>query len=254
MPGTKRKRSSKYKGRASKKARKRTRRWPKGGEGSNANPSAGLRSSYTGLSTRRVGTMLPDRMFVKLQMQYDVTIVSTSGAYTSWIQAINSLYDPMGASGAAQPYMHQQWLALYERYRVHGMSYDVQVHMEATGLVSSSARAVVIIPTTSSSAFAALVAREQPGAVNRKMTVNTSQAEFNGYISVPKVFGITKEQHRTDDKYQATTGADPSSLAYMHIGVYDPSVATTCNTACAVQVTFYAEYFQRAKPAVSSHA
>jgi len=198
--------------------------------------------------------MLPDRMFVKLQMQYDVSITSTNGAYTSWIQTINSLYDPTGASGAAQPYMHQQWLALYERYRVHGMSYDIQCHMETTGLVSSSARSIVVIPTTSSSAFSALVAREQPGSINRKMTVNTNASEFSGYVSVPKVFGISKTEHIAGDFYQATTGADPSKLCYLHIGVYDPSVATTCVTGIAVQVTFYAEYFQRVKPAVSTHA
>lgn len=255
----KRKRSSKAQG--GWLARKKT-RWSnrpvfrsKGFRGAPSTPSAGGFRSYTGLSTRRVGSTLPDRLFVKLKMQYDVSVTSTAGAYNTQIVAINSAYDPLQASGNAEPYMYTQYVALYERYRVAGLYYNIQPHMGVTGLVSSSARVSVVIPTTSSSAFSALVAREQPGAVCSKMVVNAgSPPDLTGYIAMHKLFGITKQRYQQDDLFSATTGANPSLIAYLHIGAFDPTVATTVTTEFSVQLTFYTEFYQRAKPAVSTHA
>lgn len=193
---------------------------------------------------------LPDKLFVTLKFNITALLTSTSGAYTSIILKMNSILDPTGSLGSAQPYLRDQWATLFANYRVHWVKGALKFLAAASG--ESISRSVVVFPTTQSSALASLAeATEQPRGTYRMFQINSSTPYIKFFYRPATILGNTKEQYRTNPNTQAAMSADPASLVYWHIGAADPLFTTTSGTLISGNVFTRVELFNRVINSVS---
>lgn len=212
-------------------------------------------SSYKGVSSLTIKTPsgLPDILRVKLKFNFDATFSNTSGGYQELTIGINNIFDPSGSIGAVQPYLFDQWAALYENYQVHGFAYRLHPHIGPTGVSSVSARQMGIAFTESSTSLStSSKAMQQPYQQNCQWSVNTKEPVIRGYIQCCKVVGLTPAQWAAQfDSYGAAITAAPTATPFAHIWTFDPYQSTTVDTMVTVQTTYYVTFFNRQSPALS---
>lgn len=196
-------------------------------------------------------TGLPDKLYVTLKINITALLTSTAGAYSVISMKMNSLFDPTGSLGSAQPYLRDQWATMYQAYRVHWVKGYLNF-LCATGSEALS-RSIVVVPTTKSTAFTSLEeATEQPRSQYRIFQINgNNQCKIKFFHRPCTTIGQSKEQYRNDPNMTALMGADPASLVYTQIGAADPLFATTSGTLVSGQIYYRAELFNRVINTVS---
>ena len=159
--------------------------------------------------------------------------VAGGGAYYSF--AVNSAYDPNFTGLGAQPLGFDQYSALYSRYRVLAVSYDV-----IFGARSAIPIRVGLYPSAQSTLPADVNAwpvQNQYAKVDflGPTTGGNNVARFRGKINLPAVLGITRQEHITEHDFVASTGASPARVAYLHI--FTTSVAGEENSMSIFKIT-----------------
>jgi len=200
----------------------------------------------------RQPTGLPDRTKVKLKLQFDVAMSNTSGGYQSTPISINDLFDPTGALGSIQPYLFDQWAALYHNYLVTGCKIRVDPAMGATGITSTSVRRYSITWSRESSLTSMSVAQVQPYTATTDLVVNLHTRALKGYMPINKLLGMTKQQYMSEPAiFGANVGNSPTRLVYCHVGSIDPYAGTTCVSNAKIMLTFYVWFYDRKAPSES---
>lgn len=208
------------------------------------------RKNYTtrGVKTTiRQGTYIADKTIVKLKLGFILQQTNdskvNSGLAVSLVQP-NSLFDPMASSGSLQPYMFDQYAALYQFYLVHGVHVMIKGFFTATALTSSSAREYGLCWSNSSSALDIQNYRDQVYAKHRMIQFSGYSAAqcLKSYMPLHRLYGNSREQYVTNTNLQAGVGASPSVPLYLHIWSVDPFVSTDNNTNLQVDMTFYCEF------------
>lgn len=217
--------------------------------------SQSLVSPSTQLTRQRITapTGAPDKLYVKLRAVTTATATNTGGGASTLILIVNNMFDYMGAAGSQQPYLFDQWAAMYDNYRVHGVKYKVTPSFGPTGITSTATREIIVIPSRQGSAFASSQeAREQPRATRSTGQINCGQwAKVEGYIKCHAVLGVSKTEYNDTSQYSSTTSAGPGVSAYLHIMTFDPFGSQDVNTNLEVELTFFAEFFSRKTAAIS---
>lgn len=91
-------------------------------------------------------TGLPDTAYVKLKWTTFIRETSTAVALDDWYVTGNSCVDPGGPDASSQPYLWDQWAALYQEYCC--MASKITVRYVST---ESSTQRILMGPSTSTS-------------------------------------------------------------------------------------------------------
>jgi len=170
-------------------------------------------------------------------MKYSETFAL--GSITSGFRLnLNSIFDPNRSGTGHQPYGHDTFATLYNRYRVIACSWVISVYN-----ASSPIR------------LAAQPANEELSPVSVSEVCENPRTKFiiqypggntnllKGKISIPSLVGRTKQQYMADDRYQATFGSNPLEAAILNVFTANTNDIAQDNTICTVTLRYKVEMF-----------
>lgn len=172
-------------------------------------------------------------------MKYSETfMLSDLPATSRYLFNLNSIYDPNRTGIGHQPYGHDTFATMYNRYRVISCNWALNFHNP------NSAIRVACIPSNEALAPANLneVCENPRGQWKIQLPGGNTQ-QIKGRISIPSLVGRTKSQYMADDRYQATFGADPAELAILSIFHANLNDVAIIGTSCTITLTYFVEMF-----------
>lgn len=182
---------------------------------------------------------VPDRMFVKLRYVDDIVFnTNTVGVLYPYLYQ-SSIYDPDFTSTGHQPLWRDQYVTLYNNYRVWGIGYKTIWKQQATQTFTMAYIAHQTSTTTDT----------DPNLLSERITTKKNIVDINrptymrGYLSVAKVYGISKREFVADDGFQSAMGANPSKQAFLATYVMTRNASAT--TVMHIELTYYVELFNR---------
>lgn len=200
------------------------------------------RKAYTKISRMP----MPDRYLTKLKYSDRVSssiTVPYTGPVAFYYQT--SLYDPQTTAGGHKPLWTNQIAALYGKYRVYGMKYRWTINNAAS---YNSIEGAIVHQDAAAALTDMETAKEQTGS--RSFTVGPVSAGVtirSGYLSVPKVFGLSRQQFMGDDGFVGQSGASLGSPAKMaQCVLYMRAMGPGDITANVnIDITYYVEFMNR---------
>lgn len=177
---------------------------------------------------------IPQRTIVTMKYAEDVTTNAGTGDY---VFNLNSIYDPNRTGGGHQPYGHDTFNTLYNRYRVISCKWKVQA-------MSTSGIQLAAIPLNEVFSYATIAEmRENPRSKFVVQNAGGSTEYLSGNTYIPSLVGRTKAQYMADDRYQATMGSNPSELASLLIMTANNVGATLGSVGINVLLEYTVEFF-----------
>lgn len=200
---------------------------------------------------------LADRTFVKLKYWETLNFTQTLGSLGVNVYRINSLFDPDLTGTGGQPYLFDQWSALYQSYRIHGCKITISAYTQVGGATSTMySNRIGITFSSSSTSFGSSgqeLIQEQPYTKSKQLKMgnaDTGQAMVSAYMSCAKLEGRTKKGYNANPNFEALISANPSNSLFAHVWCYAPSGLLE-SLVMEVKLTYYAEFFDRARPGLS---
>jgi len=161
-----------------------------------------------GMRHKNYSTGIPKRMYVNFKTVKPINVAPATTS-TTYLAYMNSLFQPMGTYGAAQPVYFDQLKALYNFYYCRQGQFTLKYTNETANgvVVVMSVDRVATQPTTLDGACSMpgatfAVARPDDGIVTLKKTFNIDNWKF--------------EYHDT----QAPVTASPTDIVYLHISLW----------------------------------
>lgn len=153
----------------------------------------------------------------------------------SWRLNLNSIFDPNRTGTGHQPYSHDTFATLYNRYRVISCSYVVSAY-------SSQGATMQIAALPANEEFVATGLSEYRENPRCKFVVQTPGAPLKvlkGKVYLPSLVGRSKSQYMSDDRYQAQFGSSPQELAILNLNTQQFDETSLLNTGTTYQITLY---------------
>lgn len=167
------------------------------------------------LARQRGRESVPPFMLATLVYPFAFTSSSVTANVWYWQFRINSLFDPDFTGTGSQPVGFDQWMALYDRYRVLAVETDVFIcGLSASDMASAASPGVDAAPTLTYPAVAgdraAVLGKHVPAGTYPKQRLRTS-------ILMKDVFGIDQEALMSELNYSGTSGTSAPSVAYWNV-------------------------------------
>lgn len=184
---------------------------------------------------------IAQRYICKMKYAEVVSSALGGGTYGLYALNLNSIFDPNRTGVGHQPYGHDTFSTMYNRYRVISCNYRVFVSSSDGAAVQLAVQPTneAIAPTSVSEV------RENPrsrytlqGAAGSPVKV------ISGKVYIPSLMGRTAPQYMADDRYQAQFGTSPSEIALLNI--YSSLLTEATSTAVHtynVELTYTVECF-----------
>lgn len=141
---------------------------------------------------------------------------SATGGVWSWQFRLNSLFDPDFTGTGAQPTGFDQWMALYDRYRVLATEIDwnLTAATAAAQVVATGAPGVDAAPTLTYVG----VAGDRAAKLAKPVPCGSlSSASAKHSILMKDVFGINQEALLSEINYSGTSSSSAPAVAYYNI-------------------------------------
>jgi len=180
-------------------------------------------------------TPVPQRYITKMKYAESFQLNLANSYSYAW--NLNSIFDPNRTGIGHQPYGHDQYALLYNRYRVIACSYTVQCFngTNTVTLTATPSNDIVTFPNTDE-------AMENPRTRWIVQTAGGGAKVLKGNVSIPSLVGRNKQQYMADDRYQATFGTSPNEAAILNIGGSSISqVDVTMD--CVITLNYVVEMF-----------
>nr|QKN88897.1 MAG: capsid protein [Cressdnaviricota sp.] len=198
-----------------------------------------FRSRRSRLSTIRIprGRPFGDRVIIPLRYSETILTTTTTSVPSFYGFNLNSVFDPNQTGTGHQPYGFDQYAALYNRYRVFKVSWNV-TYTPAAGsyqacITPQNHNAVTSTPDA---------AIEQPGSRTRLVGPLGSQAvTIRGTSYLPKLCGQTPTQYRTNDQTASTIIGSPAEIISIRQMLY--SFATSVSASATWNFIYWTEFF-----------
>lgn len=143
------------------------------------------------------------------------TSSSTTGNQWSWQFRLNSLFDPDFTGTGSQPTSFDQWMTLYDRYRVVACEVDVTVsNSNGTAIAIAAAPGVDAAPTLTYQA----ISGDRGGVLAKQHYM--SFGRFKRIYLMKDVFGVDEEAMMSEINYSGTSSASAPAVAYLNIGAF----------------------------------
>lgn len=177
---------------------------------------------------------IPQRTIVSMKYAEDVT---TNGGTGDYVFNLNSIFDPNRSGLGHQPYGHDTFQTLYNRYRVISCKWKIQC-------LNTSGFQMGAIPLNEVFSFSTLAEmRENPRSRFVVQNAGGATQYLSGKTYIPSLVGRTKAQYMADDRYQAAMGTSPQELASLLIMLAGPNGATLPSVPINVLLEYTVEFF-----------
>lgn len=174
----------------------------------------------------------------------NVNHTNTGGALATYVFRANSLYDPNETGGGHQPYLFDQYMALYTTYVVYGAYFEITFSSATTAPIFC-----VLTPSLSNAASTSSVTDAEKGeSVSGILNQAGSQPGplvLKKYVDIGRAFGSTKGQILFDIAWQGTSTGNPSTLAYLKATTRPVDASTTALVYMNVKIKYYVTFRQR---------
>lgn len=178
---------------------------------------------------------IPQRYICRMKYAETFLLSSIASGYRF---NLNSIFDPNRTGIGHQPYGHDTFVTLYNRYRVIACSYIITAYnaSDAIRLCALPANEEVVVSNCSE-------AIENPRAKFITQFPGGNTNKLKGKISIANLMGRTKAQYMADDRFQATFGSSPVELAVLNIVHGNMLDAFPTGTNVHIQLTYVVECF-----------
>ena len=177
------------------------------------------------------GTLIPDRTYVTLKYNEDLSIVvPPGGIMANYLFRCNSIFDPNYTGTGHQPLGHDQYANFYKKYVVMGATITATFKALDNSELTNPDGSNYTVGITTIQAPAGVIVVPSDFQENNRTTYSNVCAQ-SPYTMVSKnfnsseFFGLTKILD--NEKYGADFGANPEQVAYWQLGIYQPSAPTT---------------------------
>lgn len=199
---------------------------------------------------RAVG--VPKQAYAKLRYMNFTEFNLAAGAANYTKFRLNSLFDPEVALGGGQPYYHDQWSALFARYRVYGCKVEVT-------LSCSSSSTNLFHPTVVLLSFAdstplwsnQITASCSKRAIRRQLIPGQQVVTLKKYYDLAAVAGVSKWEYNNVEVFQALCTADPARTIQCEINFENNDGTATLTVTQTTRLTYYVKYFDTTEPTAS---
>lgn len=170
--------------------------------------------------------------YVTMVYPFAFTSSSVTAGVWYWQFRINSLFDPDFTGGGQQPTTFDQWMALYDRYRVLGCDVDCTVSDSTllNPLIAAGAPSQDAVPTLT---FQGIMGLRDAQLAKQPYPATT---HIHRTILIKDVFGVDEEAMMSEQNYSGTSSTSAPSVAYFSLGVQ--SAASTGSVFCAGTLRF----------------
>lgn len=199
-----------------------------------------ISTSRTTVNVNRALQPIPQRYICK--MKYAQAFVpGNSLGQAVFRMNLNSIFDPDRTSTGHQPYGHDTFQSLYNRYRVISCHYVVSA-------ISSNGSNLQIATLPANEEFVAPTIsdyRENPRGKYALQVPGAPVKVLKGTVNLPSLTGRTKSQYMADDRYQAQFGTSPSELMVLNCNAShaDESIITTTGAIFNITLVYKVELF-----------
>lgn len=176
------------------------------------------------------------------KMKYCETFSRTADltGYAVQVMNLNSIYDPNRTGSGHQPYGHDTFETLYNKYRVFACHWRVSV-FPVGAVVNSS---FVVTPVNGTDAALTNVldeAAERPRAIHKVLHYSGAPSQtVRGKTNCAKLMGLKSSQYKADEQTSAVYGTNPSEAQVLGTQIWGPSSQTY---RIHIQMIYYVESF-----------
>lgn len=160
---------------------------------------------------------VPPYTYATLVLPIAFSSSSTTGSQWYWQFRLNSLYDPDFTGSGSQPTTFDQWMALYDRYRVLGVDVELTLRNltnSVCGIYAAMAPGVDSAPTLTYYGIGGM-----RGAVFAKqLPATTGFCSLRKTFLMKDVFGINEEAMMSELNLTGTSSTSAPQVAYLSIG------------------------------------
>lgn len=179
-------------------------------------------------------TSFPREMKVKLPYLEIQNFTASAGVANDRVYNLNSIFDPYQTGTGHQPQGYDQWANFYNRYRVD----SAHVMVSFPNADSVYGTVITILGNNSGTAINdPSVAAESPISLTKAHSGSGPTTVLSRNFNLADLNGVTREVYRTDDRYQAQFGSNPTEGLYLHIVTTDLNLAPT-TVSYIVQIKF----------------
>lgn len=193
--------------------------------------------------------LVPPRWSATMNWASIVSLVSTTtqgqcGAEN--VFRINSLFDPNLTGGTHQPYGFDQFAALYRRYRVNAITFELTVNTPfdaVQGWVVYQFQASAETFSLAGSAMSDIWEKNKAKAV--ATYCNGRPAKSRARHTISSIEGLTALQFDAQvEEYASITTADPTRQLFLRVA-YATAGSVAITVPCMMGLRFEVEFFDR---------
>jgi len=147
--------------------------------------------------------------YKKVTLKYAENIILSGILLQSNVYRMNSIFDPDFTGGGHQPYGRDQWANFYNRYRVESFSYRITA---TTNGVSNTI--LTVTPKNATAIAGNLTEAVETDLAKSKMLVGGPEEIqiISGKVNLAKFNGVSMDEYKSDDRFQALMSADPAEV------------------------------------------
>lgn len=186
-------------------------------------------------------------MITKLEYRDNIRAdIVGGGSFYDW--RLNSIYDADKTGTGHQPLWHDQYQAIYSKYRVFACKYELKFVL----INGSSPCEVVAFSTPAISPTTSIdEAREQNRTTNKVVPADPSNVTvLRGNINLSKLRGETRTGFIGDELNSAAFGNNPLNTATLRLlmRTFDQNASSFAVTS---KLVYYVELYDRVNPLTS---
>lgn len=193
----------------------------------------------------------PQHMFVKLRYT-DLRQANLAGSAQDVRQwRMNQIFDPDYTGVGGQPYYFDQFINLYQHYKVYGVLLEWRFNCVNTA--AGYQPQIVAVPVYGSVLWGTdyITAIEKKGAVWRSPVSGQSTVFIKKYFSIPNIVGLTKKAYAGEIAFQGENASTPPALnnqCFLNLIVQNTDAFATCSFSSIVRLTYYVRFSAPQQP------
>ena len=172
------------------------------------------------------------------RLKYTQHFTAIGSSFTAQRFRLNSIYDPDFSGGGHQPYCHDQYAVLYNRYRVLRTSWAI------TSASAGGYNILAAIPTNGVDTISSMDhALELPRCRYLSQAPGAPLKTLRGKMGISKLMGLTQAQYRANEGCESTFGANPTDLALLAVYMSNTNRSDHPDSDLTITLVYTVEMF-----------